>query len=262
MSKQQVKILFLDVEMAPMKGYFWGLFDQTIPLNMVKERSSMLAWGAKWLGSKEIIYHDQSKKPKNKIRNDKSLLKKLWRLIYQADIVVSHNIAFDKKKSNGRMLVNEIKPVRPYQEICTLKIARKHFKLDSNKLADLGIVLGCKVEKYEHSKFAGNSLFVECAEGNPAAWKEMQIYNPDDVLLLEEIYTRLIPWDNTINFNPHYDDNENRCSCGSFVVKKEGTKTKRTKAGKYQQYSCKTCGKWWTGTTNLLSKIKRRDMLK
>lgn len=263
MSKLQVKVLLLDIETAPMEVFCWGLFDQTIPLNMIKHRTSMLAWGAKWLGQKEIFYHDQSKR--QNVRDDKQLVKKLWRLVRQADIVVCHNIQFDKKKSNARMVSNGMKPIRPYREVCTLKIARKHFKFDSNKLADLAVVLGLKLRKYS-GKFAGNELFVQCLKGNKAAWKEMKIYNPRDVLVLEQIFLKLIPWDNTINFNTYQEDNENRCSCGSFVVQKEGTlskpATKHTNAGKYQQYSCKTCGKWWRGATNLLSKIKRRDMLR
>lgn len=259
MKKKPIKLLFLDIETAPMKGYFWGQFDQNIPSEMVKERTSMLAWGAKWLGSKEVIYHDQSK-AKN-TRNDKGLVTKLWKLLKQADIVVCHNITFDKKKSQARMAINQIKPAKPYREICTLKIARKHFKFDSNKLADLAVMLGCKLRKYKHSKFAGNTLFTECLEGNQEAWKEMRKYNPMDVLVLEEVFTKLIPWDNTINFNLFHEDNENRCSCGSFVVRKEGFYSYK-KTTKYQQYSCQTCGKWWHGSVNLISTVKRRDMLK
>ena len=121
-------------------------------------------------------------------------------------------------------------------------------------------VLGLKNTKLVQRKFAGHELWKECLKGNKEAWKEMRQYNPQDIVVTEELYEMLLVNDNSINFNVYEDNSENKCSCGSFVVNKKGFRY--TNAGKYQSYVCKGCGKKWQGKTNLLTKIKRRDMLK
>jgi hypothetical protein len=252
------KILFLDIETLPMEVYTWGLFDQNIPLEMVKVHTTMFSWAAKWAGKAKIYYQDVTKE-KN-IRNDKKITENLKKLIDQSDIVIGHNLdSFDKKKTNYRIIVNNLKPT-DYRVIDTLKIARKHFKFDSNKLAHIAEILDVKFKKLKHKEFPGNKLWVECMAGNKKAWAEMKRYNFEDVLVFEEFYKKLIPWDKSLNFNTYNDNNENKCSCGSFVLKKWGYR--RTNAGKYQRYMCDTCGKYHYGKHNLLTSLKRSDMHK
>jgi hypothetical protein len=261
MQKNKIKILFLDIETFPMECYHWRMFDPVTSLKMIKQHTSMASWAAKWAGKAKIYYQDV-KNQKN-LRDDSKICKGLQDKINEADIIVGHNIhRFDKKKSNYRFLVNGLKPTRPNAIVDTWVIIKKHFGFDSSKLEHVAKILNLKYQKVKHEKFAGEELWTECLNRNPAAWKEMKHYNKYDVLVLEEAYKKLIPWDNAINFNVYNPNNENRCQCGSFVVVKEGQKTFKTKVGSYQQYSCKTCGHWWTGRTNLLTALKRSGMLK
>lgn len=257
--KESPKVLLLDIETAPLEVYVWGMFDQNVPLEMVKEHTSMLCWAAKWLDEPKIYF---DKVNINTLRKDKKICASLKKLVDEADIIIGHNIKkFDRKKSNYRILVNNLEPTNNYTKIIdTLQIAKKFFSFDSNKLEHLAKILGLKYQKLKHEKYSGNSLWVACLNKDKAAWKEMEHYNRYDVLVLEECYKKLIPWDNSINFNVYNENSENKCSCGSFVVKKNGFRY--TSAGKYAAYKCGSCGKQWQSRLNLLTTLKKRDMFK
>ena len=99
-NKQGPKILILDIETIPLTSYTWGLFDQNVSLGQIKEEWAILSFAAKWLDDpsdvKTVMYQDQ-RGIKN-IRNDKKLLKSLWKLLDEAQIVLTQNgISFDIK---------------------------------------------------------------------------------------------------------------------------------------------------------------------
>ena len=91
------KVLFFDIETAPILAYSWGIWDQNIGLNQIKEDWFILSWSAKWLGDDKIMYMDQ--RNARRVNNDKKLLKAVWKLLDDADIVVTQNgKSFDQKK--------------------------------------------------------------------------------------------------------------------------------------------------------------------
>lgn len=254
----KAKILILDIETAPNLGYVWGLWDQNIALNQIESEWFILSFSAKWLGKKEIMYLD-SRNQKN-IEDDTKILKKLHKLLNEADVVIAHNgDKFDIKKINARFILNGFKPPKPFRTIDTLKIAKKHFAFTSNKLEYLTDKLCTKYKKQKSKKFNGFSLWKECLNGNKKAFKEMELYNKYDVLSLEELYMKLEPWGNTINFNV-YNSDGTTCSCGSKnVVKNEH---RYTNTSKKQLYQCRDCGKNYCSGENLLDKKLKKTMLK
>lgn len=258
MSKQTgPKVLFIDIETAPMVAYVWDLFDQNIALNQIKNDWYILSFAAKWQHSKKIIYQDQRDAPK--IENDKKLLEHIWQLLDEADIVVGQNIKrFDNKKINARFLHHGMKPPSSYKTIDTLSIAKKYFALTSNKLEYLSNNFNKKYKKLQHKKFPGFSLWKACLDGDMEAWKEMEKYNKYDVLSLQEIYNTLLPWDATINFSIYNDDADHVCSCGHKEFKNKGYAY--TATGKFRRYQCKACGKESRGRQNLLTKEKRESL--
>lgn len=256
MKKSNVKILLFDIETAPITSYHWGLFDQTIGLNQIKEDWCVLSWSAKWLEDPvdKIMYKDQ--RGRKDVRNDKRLLKGIWKLLDQADIVITQNgKSFDSKKLNARFIINGFPPPSSYRHIDTRSLAKKNFAFTSNKLEYMTDKLCVKYKKLKHKKFPGFALWEQCLAGNLEAWKEMEVYNKYDVLSLEELYRKMSAWDHTINFDVYTDDHENTCICGSKEHKKYGFAY--TSTGKYQRYVCKKCGKESRGKQNLLSKEKR-----
>lgn len=253
------KVLLMDIETAPMLGYVWGLFDQTIGLEQIYKDWHVLSWSAKWLddSADKIMYEDQRKA--KDITNDKKLLKKIWNLLDEADIVITQNgRAFDHKKLNARFVLNGLQPPSSFRIIDTLLIAKKHFAFTSNKLAYMSDKLCTKYKKLKSKKFPGFEMWLQCLAGNKAAWKEMERYNKHDVLALEELYYKLIPWDSSINFEVYNDRVGAVCTCGSKRFRSKGNYF--TNTGKFQRLVCKECGKETRLRVNLLSKEKKKSL--
>lgn len=251
------KILVFDIETLPMEVYAWGLRDQNISLNQIKEDWSVLSWAAKWYKEDEIFYQDV--RNKRNVRDDKQILKGIWKLLDEADYVVGQNSnSFDIKKLNARFALMGMKPPSSYKKLDTLKMARKDFKFTSNKLAYLSSNLCNKYEKLSHGKYAGFSMWSECMKGNKDAFREMEEYNKVDILSTEELFDRLLPWSNATLFNIYSDDYEPECTCGNTKFKHVGYQY--TNASKYNKYSCTKCGAEYRDKKNLLSKEKRKSL--
>lgn len=194
------KVLVLDIEISPLLSFTWGLFDQNVPLNMVVGDWFVLSWTAKWLHEDKVMYKDQRGKKGKALRNDKNLLKPLWQLMDEADIILGQNsISFDLKKLNAKFLEHGMGVPSHYEKIDTFRLAKKHFSLTSNKLEYMSKKFNKVYKKQEHEDFSGFKLWDECMKGNLKAWKSMERYNNFDVLATEELFTKLAVFDKTKN---------------------------------------------------------------
>jgi uncharacterized protein YprB with RNaseH-like and TPR domain len=190
---EKPKVLVFDIETFPIVASVWGLKDQNIALSQIRQDWSVAAWGAKWLGKKEIFYRDTS--CNNDVRYDKNILEAMWKLLDEADVVITQNgKGFDSKKLNARFIQHGMKPPSPYKHLDTYLIARGAADFTSNKLEYLTANLNKKYKKDGHKSFPGMSLWNECEKGNPKAWAEMKKYNILDVLSTEELYNTLKDW--------------------------------------------------------------------
>ena len=229
------KILVFDIETTPNISYTWGKYEQDV-IAFVQE-SYMLSWSAKWLGQKTVtkgLCDYKGYKPNT--ADDKLLVKELYDLFEQADILIAHNgDRFDIKKANTRFIYHGLTPPDPYKTIDTLKIARKNFAFNSNKLDDLGNFLGVG-RKVKHPGF---DLWLGCMNGDKRSWDLMKKYNRQDVVLLENIYLKLLPW---IQNHPTPKDNLEDCpNCQSTHFVKKGQDF-NSQIGKYQRVKCMDCG--------------------
>jgi len=259
-NKNGPKILILDIETAPIMSYVWGLWDQNVSLNQIEQDWHVLSWAAKWLGEKKIMYQDQRNRL-GTIEDDRELLEGIWKLLDEADIIVTQNgKTFDQKKLFARFILNGMKPPSSFKHIDTKQIASRHFAFTSNKLEYLTSNLCKKHKKLKTKKFPGFELWRACMYGDKNAWKEMERYNKQDVLSLEELYTKLIPWDNSINFALYTDKSVSVCSCGSKRIIKNGYTY--TSLGKYQRFKCVSCGAESRSGHNEFSKEKRSSLLR
>lgn len=253
-----VKVLVLDIETAPIISYTWGTFQQNVALNQIVEDWAIISWSAKWVGSNQVMYED-TRNEKNP-RNDKKILKSIWNLMDEADVIIGQNSkSFDIKKLNARFILNGMKPPSSFRQIDTMRLAKKHFAFTSNKLEYMTKNL-CTAKKSAHAKFSGFELWKECLAGNIEAWKELEDYNIQDILATEELYLKLIPWDNSLNFNVYHEEFDNYCSCGSSSFKTKGHVY--TNSGKFVRYICNNCGAESRDKTNLLTKEKRKSLRK
>lgn len=249
------KILFYDIETAPIKAHLWSMWQQGVGLNQIESDWHMLSFCCKWAGSDEVFYFDQ--RDAKDVEDDKELVKKLWAFLDECDIAVGHNSKkFDTKKANARFILNGLPKPSPFRQIDTLDIAKRNFAFTSNKLQYLTENLCVTHQKSQHQKFAGHELWVECLKGNPEAWQELQDYNFLDVLSLEELYNLLAKWDDKLPVFEAYTD--------EIVDSSEWVKDGfvHTNLGKYQRYKNVNTGQYRRGHKNLLTKEKRDSLLR
>lgn len=238
------RIAFIDIETSPNLGYVWGKWQQ----NVLHFEASwyILSFSVKWAGCKPVTYALPDfplyrKRPDS----DRDLVKALWKVLDEADLVVAHNgDKFDIKKSNARFIFHGMNPPSPYKTVDTLKLARKHFGFTSNKLDDICkyLDIGSKV------RTGGFSLWLDVMKGDLKAWARMKKYNAHDVVLLEQVYDRFRGWHTTHpNVNVNNADNATaRCpACGSKRLQKRGWRPIR--AYRARSYFCLHCGKFSQG---------------
>lgn len=253
LERKSPKILLFDIETTPLEVYTWGIRDVYISEDDIIKDWSVLAWAAKWLDEKKIMYMDTRKK-RNK-RDDKEILKAIWKLLDEADVVITQNgRRFDQKKLYSRFIQHGMQKPSSFQHIDTLAINRKNFAHTSNRLAYVCKILKTDRQKLTHKTFPGNLLWRECLKGNKKAFQEMEVYNKFDVLSLEDLYKKLAPWDNSINLNI-YTNGKPTCTCGSTSLLKRGYHY--TNTGKFQRYRCNKCGKEFRDGMNQKQETKK-----
>ena len=240
-----MKILLLDIESSPNTAHVWGLWQQNVSINQLMESSYVLCYAAKWLGT-DHVYFDSVHRSK-----PKSMLKGIHELLDSADAVIHYNgTKFDIPTLNKEFLLHKLLPPSPYKQIDLLRVVRSNFRFPSNKLDYVSQRLSLG-SKQEHE---GHDLWVKCMNGDKDAWKRMEAYNIQDVVLLERLYDKLLPW---IKNHPNQNlFSESVCcpSCGQTNLQKRGTAVSST--GTYQRYQCKSCGTWSQGTKSLKKMVE------
>lgn len=83
------KILFFDIETAPLKAHLWSMWQQGVGLNQIESDWFMLSFCCKWAHSDEVFYYDQ--RNAQDIEDDYELVLKLWHFLNEADVVVGQN---------------------------------------------------------------------------------------------------------------------------------------------------------------------------
>lgn len=249
------KILILDIETAPVAAYVWRLWKQNVGLNQIISDWFMLTWSAKWLFASDIMSNRLTSKEAIK-QDDSRIVKNLWKLLEEADMVVAHNgDKFDIPKINARFIVNGLGPTIPYQQIDTKKVASKQFGFSSNKLDALAMQFG-----FETKMDTDMSLWTGCMKGNDESLKYMEEYNRYDVELLEEIYLKLRPW---IKSHPNVglyveSDNPVCANCGNDSLIEAGHYC--TNTAKYETFRCR-CGAINRVRVNSYDKDKRQSLI-
>ncbi len=233
----------LDIETAPSEVHTWSLYDVNIGINQIIKDGYVLMWAAKWLGSKmtmwDAVYKHTSPKFYDTL-GEKELAKSIWKLVDEADIVVTHNgDDFDLRWLNAIFIKHHLPPASTYKSVDTKKEAKKAGRFLSNSLAFLlkKLELGHKINT------GGFELWKACMEGNLSAWTRMVRYCQNDVTSLERLYQRLRPY---IKLHPNLGlfakEGERMCpNCASLNLRKKGFFY--TNISRFQRYICLDCGK-------------------
>lgn len=233
------KIMLWDIETFPNIMARWDIWHQGNPDYILKERS-IICISYKFINEKTVhtISIRDFKKAFNKdMFDDGPLLQKFVNVLktHEPRFLVAHNgDKFDLKIFNSRLIAHDFDSLQESQTVDTLKIAKRHFKFNSNRLDYLGKYLGVG-RKIHTSK----DMWLRCLDGEIDGFKEMEKYNKQDVLLLEDVYKKLAPYHYT---HPavFVDKADIVCHlCGSSNLRKQGYRY--TRCYKYQSYFCKDC---------------------
>ncbi len=232
------KILFYDIETSPNLGYVWEKYEQNV-LSYTKEWE-LLSFAWKWQGEKTVNCLGRID---FKDKTEKSLVKSLWNVLNEADIVIGHNSdEFDNKKARAKFVEHSLSPPTPYKTIDTKKVAKSNFKFNSNSLNDLGKTL--KLGEKVHT--GGFDLWLDCMAGKKSAWAKMKKYNKQDVLLLEKVYDKLKVWDTKhIDLSAMAEKPGNCPLCASPNLHKRGFNY--TRSSMRAKMRCVDCGHWSFG---------------
>jgi uncharacterized protein YprB with RNaseH-like and TPR domain len=152
-------------------------------------------------------------------------------------IVAQNGDAFDWKKFQTRCLILGLKPLDKIPSVDTLKTAKREFKFSSNKLDYISKSLG-----FEGKMETKKGLWMRVIQGCESSLKEMVDYNKVDVLELEKVYDKMLPY--IRNHPDHRAYHSDLCCkiCGSKRLQKRGIRV--TRKGSRQTYQCQECGGW------------------
>jgi hypothetical protein len=217
------KILTWDIETSPAIVYSWGLFGQDHSVSQIIEPSRVLCFAAKWLDKKRTEFYSEY----HTSRED--MIKQAWRLLNEADIVVSQNgIGFDTKHMNREFLLAGLGPVSPFVDIDLLRVNRANFKFLSNKLGYVTDAVGLPTKL----ETGGMELWKQVLANDPKAWAKFKQYNIRDVVVTEKLYLLLAQsgWIKGVHAGL-FNGNMTTChSCGSADLTPVGVIYSRSSA--------------------------------
>jgi DNA polymerase III epsilon subunit-like protein len=239
------KILVYDIETNLNKVLVFNTKDiKYIPPEAIIKNTSVLTIAYKWLDDADSktkvisVGHNKVKYRKDPY-DDTEVLSKFLPILEEADYLLAHyGDKFDMKYLAGRYFLNQLAPFPIVQTVDTCLLSKRHFKINSNKLDYIASQLGIG----RKSPMCLND-WIGCTNSCTESIKKMEKYNIQDVLLLQEVFHKMLPYVQTkINLN-HFSDSKHVCpQCGSMQLEKRGFYY--NKATKKQRLKCKKCNHW------------------
>lgn len=234
-----LKTLIIDLETTPNIGASFGGRWEVNIVWFLKE-TELLSFSWKWHGEKNT-YVKSLRNYKNRKKSQLLLVKDLHKIMSEADIIVAHNgKSFDFKMANRFFLKEGLKPIQDYKQVDTKLMCKSVFKFTSNKLDDVANYLGLG----RKLNTGGFELWKGCLEWDKKSFDLMEKYNKQDVILLEKVYDKLLPWCK----HPIVYTEKNGCRiCGGNHMEQRGWSYLDGGKSKKKKMVCLDCGKWNLG---------------
>jgi hypothetical protein len=249
------KVLLYDIEtsLQPVAVFDLKYNDYINHENVLAERHLVsICW--KWLGESKVhsvSLLDDPKRFAKDIHDDYHVVKTIHEVMSQADVIVAHyGDSFDKKYVDTRIIYHGLEPLPPITSVDTKKVASQRFRFNSNRLDYLGqyLKVGRKIKTEP-------GLWLEVMKGSRKAIKSMVTYNKQDVLLLESVFKKLIPYIAN-HINRELFGKTGCPRCGSSKVQSRGFH--RAISRVYRRYHCQACSGWFKSATPEPTKTKYR----
>ena len=231
------KRLFYDIETSYNLVKSWRIgYNLNINMNDIIQERAIITVAYKWAGEEEVTVLSWDN------GCDKKLIEQFMPVLAEADELVGHNVdRYDTKFITTRALKHGIKALPKYQSTDTLKLAKRHFMFNSNKLDYIAQFL----EIGHKTKHRGLDMWDDIILRNDKkALEEMIEYNIQDVYLTEEVYNKLMEYSiPKINHQVLTGEMKGKCGCPECGSKKATlVKTYATGAGaKSRLMNCDSC---------------------
>ena len=201
--------------------------------DIIKERG-IICISYKWLGGKvQHLTWDKN-------QCDKEMIRKFVRILKEADIIVAHNgDQFDLKWIRGRAIKHGISMPPDITAIDTCKQSRLLFNLNSNKLDYIAKYLGVGGKIVTGGLKLWDDVILEKSS---RALRKMVKYCDNDVVILEKVYKKMLPY-----MKAKTSVSENRRECPECGGRMHLEKHRMLASGAKQvQLQCDDCGKYNT----------------
>ena len=256
---REPRILNIDGEISPAVTASFKFWEAS-PYRIYVPRK-IISLSAKWYGEDETwcksIADYSNYKPHEFAPlallyiDEKRLLKEFFERYAEADLIVGHNVKkFDMKFLRTRAAFYGLDPVENTPQEDTLVIIKKYFALESNKLD-----YACKyfgIEGKTEQRY--DDLIDGCLAGDMQKWKTLKEYNIQDVVIDEQLYSKVAPWHTThINLNRFRRSGKVSCKlCGASGDRliRKGLDKSPIKWN-LQKYRCKDCRHMFRGREKL-----------
>lgn len=229
-----MRLLTLDIETRPLTAHTWGLWDQNIGINQIKDPGGLLCFAAKFHGERKMHFFSEWEHGK------KGMARALFRLLDEADAVAGWNSdRFDLRWIQTQFLDTDLGKPTPYAKVDLMRSVKRQVMLPSYKLDYVArhLGLGQKV------RTGGFDLWLDVMRGDPKARAKMRRYNIGDVTLTEKVFDRLNSKGWVLGL-PNASVEGGHCctnpTCQSENLIRRGYSQKETR--KYARWQCKDCG--------------------
>lgn len=218
-------------------------------LTLKADVNSILCFGYKMQGEKKPSCVNVWDTPAGKkdINDDRDLVKIALETLSKSDAFVTHNGAnFDLKFLNTRALIHGLPPLPKIPHIDTCSLAKRNLYMLNARLNHLAKMLTTEAKMENGGWLLWSRMSLSKQEGTKKQLEEdkttMSEYCKQDVLVLERLFNRLMPFATNIpNYNLFTGQEVQVCpACGSFNVHKHSKKVSKT--GIHQRYQCQDCG--------------------
>lgn len=247
--KQKFKRLFLDIETSPNILTSWNV-GRKINLDyhsIIKERAIIcICW--KWEGDKQVhslTWHNG---------NDRKMLEQFSKVLQEADEILGHNSdKFDLKWIRTRCILYGIPMFPDLQTMDTLKLSKKGFYFNSNRLDYIAKFLGVG----RKIKTAPDLWMRILLKNDKKAMDEMVKYCKQDVVVLENVYKKLSPYVLAKSHKAVAEGGEpHQCpECGSNHCISNGVRVMAT-GFKKRRMHCEDCGKYFSIANSVYEQLK------
>ena len=231
------RILAIDIETSPNLAHVWDIWRAPIGVKQVIEQWDMMCFSAKWVGEGGAVWNRSSY-----FDGYTPMLSEVHKLLDEADMILTYNgKRFDIKRIRTVLALEGYGPFSPPRHIDLDETMKRVFDFPSHSMDFTSKAFGLEGKVVT----GGYELWRRCIiDQDPDAWREMAFYCDNDVVNLEKLYYKVLPW---IERHPSVvpylglPSGTPACpNCGSQDLSKDGMAY--TDVSVYQRYRCRSCG--------------------